>query len=455
MKNNMKSQDGFNRRQFIGSLAATGALAIACSKGSSGVKADYKNSTLLEKAPDGVELTAGVIGCGGRGTGAALNFLAAGNGLKVTALADTFKDRVENCRRELKAQANNDVPEENCHVGLEAWQKVIESDVDIIITATPPYFRPMIFDAAINAKKHVFMEKPVAVDPVGARKIMASSKKAESLGLNVVTGTQRRHQHHYIDAYKRLMAGAIGDIVAANVYWNQGQLWYRTKQSGWSDIEWMIRDWVNWTWQSGDHIVEQHVHNLDVGAWFMGKYPVKAVGMGSRQRRVTGDQYDNFSVDFVFDDGRHMHSMCRQINGCANNVTEYFIGTKGFAHTSSGHAKFYDEANNPSWEYLNPLVDGVAKEPLNPYIQEHVDLVAAIRGGFQIVEAEQTAKSTLTGIMGRISAYTGKEVTWEEMMNSDIDLTPQGFTNTDADFRTRFVMAAKPPIAVPGAEGRG
>jgi predicted dehydrogenase len=333
---------------------------------------------------------------------------------------------------------------------LDAYQKVVESDVDIIITATPPYFRPMIFKAAIDAKKHVFMEKPVAVDPVGARSIMATSKKAESLGLNVVTGTQRRHQHNYIEAYKEIMGGAIGDIVSANVYWNMGQLWYREKNRKWSDLEWMIRNWVNWTWQSGDHIVEQHVHNLDVAHWYMGKYPVKAVGFGSRQRRITGDQYDNFSIDFTFDDGRHMHSMCRQINGCVNNVSEYFTGTDGFA--SPGHGKIFDKANHPVWQFKKPVVDGEEKDPISPYVQEHVDLVTAIREGFQIVEAEQTAKSTLVAIMGRISAYTGKEVTWEEMMNSDIELTPAGFSNQQSDFRKRFSFAAKPPIAVPGTD---
>jgi predicted dehydrogenase len=450
----MKNENGFNRRQFIGSLAATGAIAMACSKGSSGGKVEYKNSTLLEKAPAGRELTAGVIGTGGRGTGAALDFLNAGDGLKITYLADTFTDRLENAKKRL-AEVGNVVPDENCYVGLDAWEKVIESDVDIIITATPPYFRPMIFKAAIDAKKHVFMEKPVAVDPVGARSIMATSKKAESLGLNVVTGTQRRHQHHYVDTYKRLMDGAIGDIVSANVYWNMGQLWYREKDRNWSDLEWMIRNWVNWTWLSGDHITEQHVHNLDVAHWFMGKYPVSAVGFGSRHRRITADQYDNFSVDFTFDDGRHMHSMCRQINGCANNVTEYFTGTKGFAHTSSNFAKFMDKNNLLSWQYEKPVVDGEPKEPISPYVQEHVDLVTAIREGFQIVEAEQTAKSTLVAIMGRISAYTGKEVTWEEMLNSELELTPAGFSNQQSDFKKRFAFAANPPIAVPGTENKG
>ena len=450
-----KKENGFNRRQFIGSLAATGALVMACSNGGGSSKVEYQNSTLLPKAPEGRELTAGVIGCGGRGSCAALDFLNAGDGLKITALADVFQDRLDSCRNRLQSQADNEVPAERCFVGLDAYQKVIDTDVDIIITATPPYFRPMMFEAAINARKHVFMEKPVAVDPVGARKIIATSKKAESLGLNVVTGTQRRHQHHYVEVYKRLMDGAIGDLVSANVYWNQGQLWYKPQERAWSDLEWMIRDWVNWTWLSGDHITEQHVHNLDVAAWFMGSYPEKAVGFGSRQRRVTGDQYDNFSVDFVYKDGRHVHSMCRQINGCANNVTEYFSGTKGFAHTSSGHAVFYDKNNQQSWEWTKPVVEGETVDPISPYVQEHVDLVAAIRQGSQIVEAEQTAMSTLCAIMGRISAYTGREVTMDEMMSIELDLTPSDFTNTAADFSKRFAIARNPIIPVPGSVERG
>jgi predicted dehydrogenase len=238
--------------------------------------------------------------------------------------------------------------------------------------------------------------------------------------------------------------GAIGDIVSANAYWNQPQLWYRERQAGWSDVEWMLRDWVNWTWLSGDHIVEQHVHNIDVINWFVGKFPKSAVGFGSRQRRRTGNQYDNFSVDFIYDGEVHMHSMCRQINGCANNVSEYIRGTKG-----------YTNCNNTIWnvdgteQYKYEYPPDESGEPgnsvkISPYDQEHTDLVTAIRTGKYVNEAEFTAKSCLTAIMGRISAYTGREVTWEEMMSSDLQLGTSPLALGPAD--------TKAVIPVPGSE---
>ncbi|MDZ7347181.1 MAG: Gfo/Idh/MocA family oxidoreductase, partial [candidate division KSB1 bacterium] len=334
-----------------------------------------------------------------------------------------------------------------------AYRKLLEiKEINYVIIATPPYFRPYQFEAAINARKHVFMEKPVAVDPVGARSIMATSKKAESLGLSVVTGTQRRHQHHYVALYKKLMSGAIGDIISANVYWNGGQLWYRTREKGWSDLEWMLRDWVNWTWLSGDHIVEQHVHNIDVAYWFFGKHPVKALGFGSRQRRITGDQFDNFSVDYTFDDGRHMHSTCRQINGCTNNVSEYFSGTKGFANSTSNQSPketyLLDRNGKVIWTYNDAVKsEGMPAEPISPYIQEHVDLIWAIRTGNQIVEAENTAISTMVAIMGRLSAYSGKLVTWDEVMNSNLQIGPKP---EELEFTKKYEMVVKPVIPVVG-----
>ncbi len=441
----------FNRRQFIGAMAATGVLAMAVN--CKGKTVDYKLTTLLPKAPDGAEIRAGVIGCGGRGSGAVMDFLEAGNNLKVVALADVFQDRVTSLKARLKKEKNIDVPDEYCFVGLDAFRKLLAiKEINYVILATPPYFRPYHFEAAVDARKHVFMEKPVAVDPVGARSIMASSKKAQSLGLSVITGTQRRHQHHYAALYKKLQAGAIGDIISANIYWNGGQLWYRTREKGWSDLEWMLRDWVNWTWLSGDHIVEQHVHNIDVAYWFFGKHPVKALGFGSRQRRVTGDQFDNFSVDYTFDDGRHMHSTCRQINGCTNSVSEYFSGTKGFSNSSSSNSPketyIVDRNGKTVWTYADAVkADKLPAEPISPYVQEHVDLIWAIRTGNQIVEAENTAVSTMIAIMGRISAYTGKEVTWEQVMNSDLRVGPKP---EELDFAKKYEMVVKPQIPVVG-----
>jgi len=449
-----KNKSAFNRRQFIGALAATGAVAAACSGGKTTKQVDYDLTTLLDKAPDGEEIRAGVIGCGGRGSGAAMNFLDAASNVKIVALADVFTDRLNSLKDKL-AKRDNVVADENCFIGLDAFEKLLDiKEINYVILATPPYFRPMMFKAAIEARKNVFMEKPVAVDPVGARSIMASSNKAKELGLSVVTGTQRRHQHHYVSLYKQIQSGTIGDLISANVYWNGGQLWYRTRQRGWSDLEWMIRDWVNWIWLSGDHIVEQHVHNLDVAYWFMGAHPDKAVGFGSRQRRVTGDQFDNFSIDFTYGDGRHMHSMCRQINGCANSVSEYFSGTKGFARSSSNNAPnqtfLKDNKDRIIWNYLDAVSkENLPKKPISPYVQEHVDLIWAIRTGNPIVEAENTAISTLTAIMGRTSAYTGKEVTWEEMLNSNETIGP---APEDLGFRKKYVMVNKPAIPKPGIE---
>jgi predicted dehydrogenase len=426
-------KSSISRRNFLGKAATVGVAGVivpsiitSCSRETKKVVAV---PTMLDQAPDGPVLKAGVIGCGGRGSGAAINFLSAGPNLQIVALGDTFKDRVDSCREKILKEKGQEVPIENCFVGFDAYQKVIDAGVDIIIIATPPFFRPEILAAAILAKKHVFAEKPVCVDPVGARSIMATAQKAKGMDLCIVTGTQRRHQRDYVAAWQQVQEGKIGDIVGGNVWWNGGKLWHRDNKPEWSEMEWMIRNWVNWTWLSGDHIVEQHVHNLDVMNWFTGTHPVKAVGFGSRLRRVTGDQYDNFSVDFTFENGIHFHSMCRQIDGCAPNVSERIQGSKG-STICRKTINILDLAGNEIWKYNYPLdKDGKSTDrvSVDPYVQEHIDLVTAIRTGKPINEAENTAISTMVAIMGRISAYTGKEVTYEEMMNSDLKLGPKVF----------------------------
>ncbi|MDD4227202.1 MAG: Gfo/Idh/MocA family oxidoreductase [Mariniphaga sp.] len=433
------SNNNLSRRKFLTGAAAVGAAGAmgvgtftSCAGGggggnSSGAAAgvfDYKKRELnlppmLDIAPDGPVLKAGIIGCGGRGSGAAINFLDAGPSLSVVALGDVFQDRVDSLRNKLQKEKGIEVPAEKCFVGFDAFEKVIDAGVDIVILATPPKFRAEHFEAAVKARKHVFMEKPLAVDPAGIRQIITAAKMAESQGLKVVTGTQRRHEHSYVNLWKEINNNAIGQIISANVYWNQGKLWHRDKNASWSEMEWMIRDWVNWTWLSGDHIVEQHVHNIDVASWFMEGHPVKAVGFGSRQRRVTGDQYDNFSVDFVYEDGRQVHSMCRQINGCANAVYEIFHGTKAIATTVGHKPQIVDAAGNQLF-----VAEG---SETSPYVQEHINLVTCIRQNIPFNEAEQTAISNMVAIMGRISAYTGKEVTFDEMMNSDLKLGPEKF----------------------------
>jgi predicted dehydrogenase len=285
------------------------------------------------------------------------------------------------------------------------------------------------------------MEKPVAVDPVGARSVMASSRTADGLGLCVVTGTQRRHQADYLETFRQVTRGAIGDVVAANCYWNGRVPWWREHQSGWTDMEYMLRDWVNWTWLSGDHIVEQHVHNLDVMHWFLGgRRPEKAVGFGGRWRRPTGDQYDFFSIDFTFEDDLHVHSMCRQIAGCANNVSELVRGTKGYTNCAN---TIWRPDGAEKWAYAYEVdEDGNDVRP-EPYRQEHVDLVTAIRTEQPVNEAERTAVSTMTAIMGRISCYTGQEVTWDEMMESGLRLGPDRMEFGPSDL-------LPPVIPVPG-----
>lgn len=419
-----------SRRNFLGKAAAVGAAGIVVPSLLAGCAGKTKKVIPIawnDLAPDGPALKAGVIGCGGRGSGAAIDFLNAGPNLQIVSLGDTFKDRVDSCKEKILKEKGQEIAEDKCFVGFDAFQKVIDSGVDVIILATPPFFRPEHFEAAIQARKHVFMEKPVCVDPTGARSVMATAKKAEGMELCVVTGTQRRHQRDYVANLQQIKSGIIGEIVSANCYWNQSKLWHREPNASWSEMEFMIRDWVNWCWLSGDHIVEQHVHNIDVVHWFSGVHPVKAVGFGSRQRRIGGDQFDNFSVDYVYENGMHVHSMCRQINGCENNVSERIQGSAGVTNCKD---TIWDMKGTELWKYEYPL-DKEGK-PLNnveisPYVQEHIDFVTAIRTGKIINEAENTAISTLTAIMGRISAYTGKLVTWDEMMNSDLKLGPKVF----------------------------
>ncbi len=426
----MEKSDQQSRRRFLGNSAVLGALGVvgasqlisACSSENKPVKIDMK--PFLDKAPEGQPLKAGVIGCGGRGSGASFNFLDAGDGLSIVALADVFKDKTDDLRRKLKKNKGVEIADENVFHGFDGYKRLLETDVDIVILATPPYFRPVQFQAAVEARKHIFMEKPVAVDPPGARLVMAASKQAEAAGISVVTGTQRRHARNYTDIYAHIKGGTMGDLVSANVYWNQHKLWHWNQKPEWTEMEYMIRDWVNWIWLSGDHIVEQHIHNVDVANWFFGKHPVSANGVGSRQQRPTGDCYDNFSVDFIYDDEVHVNSMCRQINDCTRYVGQSIRGTKGYTNTED---TIWNPDGTELYKYAYPLDENgepSKKLMLAAMVQEHIDLIEAIRTGNQIVQAEETANTTMTMIMGRQAAYTGKKVTWEEMMSSDLKLGP-------------------------------
>ena len=426
-KNKMNRRDFLQRSTILGVVGIVGvsALASAC-KGPKYVPLrkpeEYYIPELPDKAAPGREIKVGVIGCGGRGSGAIQNLFDAADGIKLTALGDVFPDRLEGLRKMASEKLGQEVPDENCFIGFDAYQKVIDSGVDMIIDTTPPVFRPDHFKYAVQKGVHSFLEKPVAVDAKGYRTVMAAAKQAQAKGLCVVCGTQRHHQRPYVEAFRKIQEGYIGEITGGNVYWNQGMLWYRNREKGWSDMEWMIRDWVNWKWLSGDHIVEQHVHNIDVFLWMSGYKVAKATGFGARHRRITGDQYDQFSIDFEMENGVHLHSMCRQIDGCSNAVGEIIYGTKGSWNSFDHEIKDLD--GNVVWKFDNEKAETEFRQH-NPYVLEHVDLVNHIRKGEPIDEATACAMSTLAGVMGRTAAYTGDTVTWDAMSQSELDYLPE------------------------------
>jgi predicted dehydrogenase len=404
-----------SRREFIGSVTAAGAAAVVAGSGTrlgAQAPAPGAQTRTTPRAPDGALLRAGLIGCGGRGCGAAANFLDAGSNLQIVALADVFDDRLKEARGLMK-ERGQDIPESKCFTGFDGYQKLLDSGVDVVLHATPPHFRPMHMAAVVEARKHLFMEKPVAVDVPGATAVMQTAEKASSLGLSIMTGTQLRRELPRMEVHKRIRDGAIGDIRSMRAIRNQGALWYRVRQTGWSDMEYMIRDWVNWAWLSGDNIVEQHIHHLDAMLWVYGKPPLSAVGMGAHVRRKTGDQYDFFNVEYVFDNDVHLHSTIRQLNGCANGRDESIVGTKG---TASLDGVIYDLAGKPVWKYEGPTN--------NSLVQEHVDWVTAIRTGKPVNTAKETSISTLIAIMGRDSAYTGRGITWTDLLASTNRLGP-------------------------------
>jgi len=423
MNNNFFQKTSVSRRDFIKtSVAASLAAAIPLPR----VPGAY--------AAGSDTIRIGVVGCGGRGTGAAIDCLNAAPGVEVVAMADLFPDMLAASLKRI-TEAHPDkakVSPERRFTGFDAYQKLAACpEVNVVVMAAPPGFRPIHLKAAVEAGKHVFMEKPVAVDPVGVRSVIASSALAEQKGLSIVAGTQRRHQQSYLEVMKRIHDGAIGELVAGQCYWNQGELWVKKKEPGWSDMEWQCRNWLYFTWLSGDHIVEQHVHNIDVINWAFRALPEKAMGMGGRQVRTApehGNIYDHFAVEFEYPNGVRVLSMCRQIEGCADRVEEKIVGTKGAAF---GYGEIKGES---AWKFEGD-------EP-NPYVQEHADLIASIRSGKPLNEGRRVAESTMCAIMGRMSAYTGRAISWDWAMNSSVlDLTPPKYEFGDLPVA---------PVAVPG-----
>ncbi len=398
----MSTPPDLSRRDFVRlSAASLGAAALAASTAPRVFGATAGSDTIR----------VGVIGCGGRGTGAAQNVLEAAPGVEIVAVADLFE------RQAVRARDKFKVSPAKCFWGFDAFAQLLQTDVNYVILATPPGFRPAHFAAAVAAGKHIFIEKPVAVDPTGVRSIIATAKLASEKGLSVVAGTQRRHQGSYIETMKRIHGGELGELVGGQCYWNGESIWFREKND-WlanvSDFEWQCWNWYHWDWLSGDQIVEQHIHNLDVMNWAFGGPPVKISGMGGRQNRgaIPGNIWDHFAVELEYANGARVSSQCRHAPKTTTRVGERLVGTKGVSDPN-GSIK-----GEKSFKY--------ALKDINPQVQEHTDLIASIRANSPVNEAVRVAESTLTAIGGRIAAYTGREVSWKWLMEgSKLDLFPK------------------------------
>jgi len=395
------------RRGFLSSTGATlGAVAAT------GLVTDR---LAFAQASDTLKIA--LVGCGGRGSGAANQALSV-PGTKLVAMADAFKDRLDGALNNLRQSkgAQVDVPPDRQFVGLDGFKQAIAL-ADVVILATPPGFRPFHFEEAIRQGKHVFMEKPVATDGPGVRRVLAAAEEAKKKNLKVGVGLQRHHQPGYLETLKRLHDGAIGDITSLRVYWNDGGVWVNPRKPGQSEMEFQLRNWYYFNWLCGDHIVEQHIHNLDVGCWIKNAYPVRAYGMGGRQVRTAkeyGEIFDHHAVEYEFADGTRMYSQCRHIRGCWSSVSEHCVGTKGDADVS-GH--IIRAKGSDAWRFRG-------QRGVDPYQQEHDDLFAAIRANTPYNEAFNGAKSSLVAIMGRMSTYSGVPIDWDAALNSSISLAP-------------------------------
>ncbi|QEG33162.1 Gfo/Idh/MocA family protein [Bythopirellula goksoeyrii] len=435
-----------SRRDFVKQSTAVVAGGMALATNLSKVQA---GTPLGDK-----QIKVALIGCGGRGTQAAAQALSTNGNVTLWAMADAFDKRIEQSLTKLNRTLEQNlgegseeiiaekiqVPLDRQFAGLDGYQKAIDSGVDLVILATPPGFRPPQFEAAIEAGKHVFTEKPLAVDAPGVRRVLAAGELADQKGLCVGVGLQRHHQPIYLETVKRLQEGAIGDILLTRVYWNSGPLWVRTKTDFFqsyghepTEMEYQVNNWYYFNWLCGDHIVEQHIHNIDVSNWVKQAHPVMAKGMGGRERRTApeyGQIFDHHAVEFTYPDGSTMMSECRHMDGCWNQVAEFAAGTKGTADISRG------KIITPSgeWQFSS-------EETIDPYQQEHDDLFAAIRSGQPYNEIPYGAESTMTAILGRMATYSGKLLEWDDAINSDIDISPKEYS-----------FAAAPPV-VPDKNG--
>ena len=414
-----------SRRKFIGNaslLSIMGAFKAGGLFTSCDSRKGYIMPDIPVIAPDGPPLKAGLIGCGDRGTGAALNFVDAGPNLQITALADVLPDRIANCRKHLKEHRGIDIPDENCHLGFDAYKRVIDSDVDVILETSLAYCRPAHFEAAIQARKHVFLEKPAGVDAVGIRRVMAAGKMADAAGLTVIAGTQRRHGVDYNQTFAMVKNGAIGELISGTTYrLGMGPGIY-PRQEGWCDMEFMIRS-KRWIWITGDIFLNFNVHVIDILNWFFEKHPVKAIGLGGKLRRPQGNNYDIGSVEYIFDNGKNYHCLARYIDGCDLERGVKLLGTKGYTNCEN---KIWDYDGNLIWEYDYPLDErGRPRLAVPQFNQSHINLVTAIRTNKPVNETHNLATSSMTGLLGREAAYTGKNLEWDNIMNSNLSLVPE------------------------------
>jgi predicted dehydrogenase len=378
------------------------------------------------------ELKIALVGCGGRGTGAASDCLSSSENIKLVAMADAFEDRLTGALGRLKPHFGEkiDVPPERQFVGLDAYKKAIDCGVDVVLLATPPGFRPMQYAAAIEAGKHVFMEKPCCTDAPGFRSLMKTNELADEKSLRVVVGLQRHAEPRYIETIKRIKDGAIGDLMFLRVYWNGSPVWTVKKKPEWTNMYYQIRDWYYFVWLCGDHIAEQHVHNIDIGNWVKGDHPVEAQGMGGRELRRDEDQgqiFDHHAVEFTFADGTKMFSQCRQMPGCAGRISEHAHGTKGTSNCAG-----LIQADQ-RWRYRGPGV--------NPYRQEHVNLINAIRNSEKLNEGWYGATSSMTAVLGRMATYSGKVVKWDDAVAKGPNEMPE-----------KLAFDANPPV-MPDPDG--
>ncbi len=424
-----------SRRQFI-----KGASVVLAGGAVLGVNAQIARSANISGSD---EIKIGVIGCGGRGQGAAAQALETKGKVTLWSACDAFADNMSNCveslRREAEKQSKNkdslwyesrvDVPSERQFVGFDGFQQVIDSGVDLVILATPPHFRPQHFEACVKAGKHIFCEKPVAVDAPGIRRFLAANEMAKEKNLMVAIGLQRRHDPRYVEAIQRIHDGAIGDVIATRVYWNSGGLWVRPRKPEQTEMEYQMRNWYYFNWLCGDHIVEQHIHNIDVSNWLKGAVPVECHGLGGRQVRTGkefGQIFDHHAVEYTYPDGTKMFSQCCHIDGAWGSVSEHAHGSKGTSDLNDGGGPVIQRAGE-KWKS--------DARKVNNHHQEHHDMFAALRRGEIYNEGDYGAESTMTAIMGRMATYSGKLIKWEDAINSTLSLSPE-----------KYDFAANPPV---------